>query len=63
MKPFILLRRLFVIFSSYLIAQTSFAHLQYTYTSDVLEWQSTLLNGMDFGEEISNDPGGEIFFF
>lgn len=62
MKPFILLRRFFVIFSSFTIAQFSFAHLQYTYTSDALEWQSTLLNGMDFGEEISNNPGSKISF-
>jgi hypothetical protein len=62
MKPFIILPRLFVMLSSFFIAQTSFAYLQYTYTSDVLEWQSTFLNGMDFGEEINVDEDRSIAF-
>jgi len=62
MKPFILLPHFFVMLSSFFIAQTSFAHLQYTYTSDVLEWQSTLLNGVDFGEAIKNNDDENIVF-
>jgi len=62
MKAFILLRPLFAILSSFLIAQTSSAYLQYTYSSDVLEWQSTLLNDEDFGEEINSDEDKNIFF-
>ena len=62
MKPSIILPRLFVMLSSFFIAQTSFAYLQYTYTSDVLEWQSTFLNDMDFGEEINVDEDRSIAF-
>jgi hypothetical protein len=62
MKPFILLPHLFVLLSSFFIAQTSSAYLQYTYASDALEWQSSFLNNEDFGDEINNDPDQQIVF-
>lgn len=62
MKPFMLLLQFFGILSSFFIAQISSAYLQYTYSSDVLEWQSTFVNDTDFGEEINNDDDGNIIF-
>jgi len=62
MKHFIFLPHFFVILSSFFIAQTSSAYLQYTYSSDVLEWQSTILNDWDYGSELNSDEDGNIAF-
>ena len=62
MKPFHFLPRVLVILGSFFIAHTSAAYLQYTYTSDALEWQTTFLNDYDWGAEINNDPDGKIEF-
>jgi len=62
MKHFIFLPHFFVILSSFFIAQTSSAYLQYTYSSNVLEWQSTILNDWDYGSELNSDEDGNIAF-
>jgi len=62
MNPLILVYRTFAILSSFFIAHTSSAYLQYTYSSDALEWQRSILNGEDYGLELSTDPDGKVAF-
>lgn len=61
MKIFKFLPYIPAILSSFFIAQSSSAYLQYTYESDALEWQYTHLNGYEY-DEINNDPDGNIVF-
>lgn len=62
MKSSKFLSGVFAILGSFFLAHTSSAYLQYTYASDTLEWQNTILNGYDYGEEISDDDEGDIAF-
>ena len=62
MKKFHFFQSCVAVFGSFFIAQTSAAYLQYTYTSDALEWQTSILNGEDYGLELSTDADGKISF-
>lgn len=62
MKTFHFFQSCVAILGSFFIAQTSSAYLQYTYSSDALEWQTSILNGEDYGLELSTDADGKIAF-